>query len=403
MSEQPLPSVDPNLDQKKRRKKNIAFFLIFLALVALVLILIFSFGDISKMGAIVSEMAQGQNVVYLILAIVCALIFFALYPLPLIIIAKKCRLKTGTTDLWLIGDSEHFYNGITPSSVGGQPFQAYGLHQGGDSGAAATGVILMNYINIVLCSNIFGLVSLIFYPKYIQGLANIEGLNMDLSSLQWIAVAGIILNAVNLAFFCVLGFSKTVRGWLMALIRLVFRPKWINRRLGRFVPAIEKYLTNTQNTAKEVLSHWKTFILSVLSRLLILSFLYAIPFFLMMAMPSLNITANDFWLCFFGNAFATVCVAWVPTPGAVGAGEIVGAIVLGSITVKSGMPLDYNVAQAISLLNRGLSFYFVLLLSFVASLIFEIRVSRGATKVEIKQEKTAPENPEAVIEEQTED
>ncbi|MBO5529221.1 MAG: flippase-like domain-containing protein [Bacilli bacterium] len=379
--------------RKARRKKNIAYVIIFACLVALVLILIFSFGDISKMGATLSEVIQGNNVIWLVVAILCAFTFFALYPVPLMIISRNCNLKTKRGNLWLIGNSEHFYNGVTPSSVGGQPFQAYGLHQGGDDGASATGVILMNYINIVLCSVIFGFVSLIFYPKYIQGLSNIKGLPMDLSSLQWIAVLGIILNAVNLAFFCLLGFSKTVRGWITALVRLLLKPKWINKRLGRFYPALEKYLTDTQETAINVLKHWKSFLLAVVTRLLILSFCYAIPFFLMMGMPSLDIHPSDFWICFFGNAFATVCVAWFPSPGAVGAGEVVGAIVLGSITVKSGAPLDYNVAQAVSLLNRGLSLYFILILSFVASLIFEIRVSRQKPALPEIQEKEEDSTP----------
>ena len=376
MNEEEKQVLDPNFDRKKRARKTIAYIIIFLCLVALVLMLIFSFGDISKMGATLSEMFQGSGVGYLIAAIACVLVFFFLYPIPLIIIARKFRLKSKKRDLWLIGNSEHFYNGVTPSSVGGQPFQAYGLHQGGDDGAEASGVILMNYINIVLCSNIFGLVSLIFYPYYIQGLSHIKGLDMDLSSLQWIAVAGIILNAVNLAFFCLLSFSKTMRHLIMALVKLVLKPKWLNKRFGKFVPKLNDYLKKTQATAKAIIAHWKTFLLAVVSRLLILSFCYAVPFFLMLAMPSLEIHPSDFWLCFFGNAFATVCVAWFPTPGAVGAGEIVGAIVLGSITIKSGAELDYSVAQAVSLLNRGISFYFILILSFVASLVFEIRVSR---------------------------
>ena len=373
MSEQPNKN---ELERKARRKKNIAYIIIFACLVALVLILIFSFGDLSKMGAILTEIVQGQNVIYLIVAILCALAFFILYPLPLWIISRNCNLKTRGANLWLIGNSEHFYNGVTPSSVGGQPFQAYALHQGGDDGASATGVILMNYINIVLCSVLFGFVSLIFYPKYIQGLANIEGLPMDLSSLQWVAVLGIILNAVNLTFFCFLGFSSKMRKGINAIVAFLLRPKWLNKKLGRFLPALEKYLSNTQETAKTIISHWKSFILAVVARLLVLSFCYAIPFFLMMGMPSLEIHAEDFFLVFLGNAFATVCVAWFPSPGAVGAGEVVGAIVLGSITVKNGMALDYNVAQAVSLLNRGISFYFVLILSFIASLLFEFRVTR---------------------------
>ena len=374
--------------RKKRFRKNAIYVFIFICLVALVAFLIFSFGDLSRMAGAFTEMVQGGNVVYLILAILCGVAFFALYPLPLLLISRKSGLKSKTSDLYLIGNCEHFYNGVTPSSVGGQPFQAFALHQSGDDGGKATGVILMNYINIVLCSVLFGFISLIYYPRYVQGLSNIQGLDMDLSSLQWIAVAGIILNSVNLAFFTVLGFSKTSRRIISALFRLITKPKFL-RKLFKFQPALDAYLEKTQSAAKEVIKHWKAFILAVVLRMVILCFCYAIPFFLMMAMPSLQIGIEDFWVCLLGNAFATVCVAWFPTPGAVGAGELVGAVVLGSITVGSGQALDYNVAQAVSLLSRGISFYMVLIFSFIASLVFEIRVGK-MEKVETKPEETVP-------------
>lgn len=371
-------------ERKKRFRKNAIYIFIFVCLVALLCVLIFSLGDLSQMAKAFTEMVQGGNVLYLIIAILCGVVFFLLYPIPLMLIGRKSHLKTKRGDLWMIGNCEHFYNGVTPSSVGGQPFQAFALTQSGDTGANATGVILMNYINIVLCSVLFGFISLIFYPHYVAGLANIKGLSMDLSSLQWIAVLGIILNAVNLAFFLVLGFSKTARRVIVFLARLLLKPKWINKRFGKFMPVLEDYLEKTQATAKEVISHWKTFALAVILRMLILCFCYAIPFFLMMAMPSLEITWADFWVCLLGNAFATVCVAWFPTPGAVGAGELVGAVVLGSITVRSAQALDYNVAQAVSLLSRGISFYMVLIFSFVVSLVFEIAISRRAKKREIE-------------------
>ncbi|MCR5078371.1 MAG: flippase-like domain-containing protein [Bacilli bacterium] len=384
----------PKYDRKKRKKSNIAYIIIFVCFVALLLTLVLSFGDLTKMAGAFTEMVSGENVIYLVVAIILAIVFFILYPIPLMLVGRRSGLKSGRMDLWLTGNCEHFYNGVTPSSSGGQPFQAYALYQSGDTGASATGVILMNYINIVLCSNIFGFVSLIFYPKYVQGLANIEGLEMDLSSLQWIAVLGIILNAANLVLFCVLGFSKTARRAIMWAFKLVLKPKFLNKRFGKFIPAFDRYLENAQSTAKVVLSHWKTFILAVITRMLVLTILYSIPFFLMMAMPSLDIHPSDYWLCMLGNSFATVCVAWVPTPGAVGAGEIVGAVVLGSITVKSGTSLDFQVAQALSLLNRGISFYFVLILSFVTSLIFEIRVSKRIKAKALEEESAPKENEE---------
>ncbi len=139
----------PKYDRKKRKKSNIAYIIIFVCFVALLLTLVFSLGDLTKMAGAFTEMVTGDNVIYLIIAILLGVVFFILYPLPLMLVGRRSGLKASKTDLWLTGNCEHFYNGVTPSSAGGQPFQAYALYQSGDTGASATGVILMNYINIV--------------------------------------------------------------------------------------------------------------------------------------------------------------------------------------------------------------------------------------------------------------
>ena len=45
--------------------------------------------------------------------------------------AKSAKAESDFTDSYLIGCSEHFYNGITPFSAGGQPFQIYYLNKRG--------------------------------------------------------------------------------------------------------------------------------------------------------------------------------------------------------------------------------------------------------------------------------
>ena len=99
---------------------------IFLGLMTiLVVILLFSLGDIQNIAAKFGEIANGNNWVWLIGAFGLCIAYFALWPLSQCIYGKALKVNASFTDSYLIGSSEHFYNGITPFAAGGQPFQIY--------------------------------------------------------------------------------------------------------------------------------------------------------------------------------------------------------------------------------------------------------------------------------------
>ena len=378
--------------KQKRKRKMISYSIFFVALLILVVSLMLAFGDLSAMGTTFGEILKGDHWIYLLISVFIVIAYFALYPLPLMFLGKTVDSEATPAETWLIGNSEHFYNGVTPSSVGGQPFQAYAFTNCGVSGAKSTGMILMNYINIVLVSNLFGLISLIYYPRYIAGLENVGG--TDLSSLQWIAVLGVILNAVNLVFFVLLGFSKHARRAMVAIMKWVCKWKLLGKHLSKLVPAFDKYLENTQAAAKQIVKHKTRFTMAVAMRFAILFMLYSMPFFLLKAV-GMEVSPTDFMVITLGTAFATVCVSFFPTPGGVGAGELVAMVVVASIMVGS---MDYDAAKAVSLMWRFISFYLVIFASFVVSAIFEAKIGRNLKVT--KEEKDEPPVPaEGAIEE----
>lgn len=367
------------VSRKSRKKKMISYSIFFVCLLILVVSLLLSFGDLSAMGTTFSEIIQGDHWIYLVISVAIVIVYFLLYPLPLIFLGKTVGSEATPAEMWMVGNCEHFYNGVTPSSAGGQPFQAYALTHCRVSPSKSTGMILMNYINIVLVSNIFGLVSLVYYPRYIDALSNVGG--TDLSSLQWIAIVGVILNAVNLVFFILLGFSKTARKIMVGLMNWVCKWKLIGKHLKKLVPVFDRYLENTQAAAREILSHKLRFTLAVAMRFCICGFLYSMPFFLLKAV-GMEVGPTDFMVILLGTAFATVCVSFFPTPGGVGAGELVAMVVVASIMVGS---MDYDAAKAVSLMWRFLSFYLVIFASFVVSAVFEGKVTKNLKIAEEKE------------------
>ena len=373
VEKEPLP--EEKAPNKLSHRRMIVYVILFLAIVALFLYLYLHFSDIGEIGSTFAEAVNGDNWKYLLAAIGASLLFFLLYPLPLMTMGRGMKMRPTQRDLWETGNAEHFYNGVTPGSTGGQPFQLYALHLAGAKAANATALILLNYLNIVLVSNIFGLVSLIYYPRYIEGLKTIAGNGVNLISLQWLAVIGIILNAVNLAFWATLGFSKGARRLLEKIGHWVFSWPIIRKHKDRLEPLFVRYLEQTQQGAKEVISHFWLFLFSVLLRILICCIQFSINVFLCLAVGA-KIPRSDLPVVFLGTAFQSVCCSWFPTPGAIGASELTATAVTSSVA-----HLSANAASAVSILWRALSFYLILILSFIVSAAFQMRMN-GELKME---------------------
>ena len=358
-----------NLTPKQKRKRQIiSYTIFFVGLIALVITLFTSIdkGVSQNLADSFKAIADGNHWNFLIALIGLALLYFVLYPIPLMIICRHTASETTKTEEWLIGNSEHFYNGCTPAAVGGQPFQAYAFTNCGVKAGKSTGIILINYISILVVSNIFGLVSLIFYPYYIEALSRIEG------SYNWqiLGIIGIAGNAVNLAFFCLLGFSRRVRKWLVFLALWLCKWKLFGRFFRKLLPKFDAYLRNTQMATKEVVKHWRSFSLSLICNFLIRCILYSIPFFLLLAVGK-GVGADKFMLTLFGTAYSTVSIAWVPTPGNVGAGEFAIAVVLASVTGES-----FQEGAALGIIYRLFTFYIFVFMSLITNIVFEVKISR---------------------------
>ena len=277
----------------------------------------------------------------------------------------------------MIGSSEHFYNGITPFATGGQPFQIYSYTKCNATTAQGTGVILANFTTYMLVTNVFALISLFFWNDFTANLSAAgEYFNSDLSWFKWVAVAGFIINFLVLLFMIALGTSKTIRKGIYGIFHLLCKIKFIGKHLQKRLPMLDEYCNNAQTSFKEIFTHWKTFIACFFIKTITMAIYYIIPFFLMKSM-GLEVGYDQLYLVLFGTAFAITAVVFVPTPGGTGGIDYAFAIVIAS-TVSSGLAQT----QAVSLLWRLLTYYFLMLVSFIFSALLEARITKRLKKEE---------------------
>jgi uncharacterized protein (TIRG00374 family) len=374
---------------KKSRIQLISGIIFLLGMTVLVISLFLNFGDIKAISETFQEVTHGNNWAWLLMAAFLIIVYLLLWPLSLCIFSKALNLGSSFKDDYAIGETEHFYSGVTPFATGGQPFQVYSYKTIGVRARKSTGAVLATFAAHMIVTNIYAIAALCFFPFYIKGLAS--GALKELSWMNtgaFIAITsiGYFFNLFTLFFTFSVGVSNHVRNWTVGIMRHLAKGKLLGKWLTPKIADFENYCDNTQAGFKEILTHKKSFISAFFVRFVAMFCFYSIPYFLL---RSFGATFGDglngsisFWVIFFSTSFAITAVVWVPTPGSTGGIDYMFAIVIGSLSA-SGLIASGSAglsSLATSLMWRLFTYYFPLIVSFVFSAAFEISAARRLAK-----------------------
>lgn len=351
---------------KKNRKGQIISVFFLLILTGLVLYVLFRNNDFGEtMKAITS--AKGVD---LLLAMGCLIAFIALTPVSLCILCKAKKTKISSLQCYLIGASEHFFNNITPYQTGAQPFQVYSFSKGKVKAAEGTGLVICNYISFLIALNSMILFSLVFSKDFFGNYAE--------KKILWIPILGVVMNLFTLVLFLCLVTCRWVRNFFKKALRFFCKISFIGKKLGKSIPSFDSYCDKAQLGAKEVLKNPGAFFLAVLLRFAALLFYYAIPFYILRSL-GVHVPYYYFFYTILATCFAVNAVVWIPTPGTSGGIEMSFTVLFAIFSGFSGA-----VAAAAAILWRALTYYLLMIISFLQYLILEIVQKRQKAK-ELKQ------------------
>ena len=251
-----------------------------------------------------------------------------------------------------------FFSCITPSSSGGQPAQMYYMKKDGIKLGFSTLIMLIITVAYKSVLVILGLVMLIFKHSYIED---------HMGRLNWLLTLGFILNV----------------GFIVLLVFIFFKPLWA-RKMGikivnfftsirivkqenneKFVNKItricDNYIAGADYIKHNVHSVIKIFLITLVQR----TFLFAVTW---VVYKSYGLSGSGFIDLLTLQVMIGVACEMMPLPGAAGITEGCFLVMFGDIfgdLVKPAM-----------LLSRGLSFYFLLLMSAAVTLVAHILVMR---------------------------
>ena len=349
-------------EKPKRSFKGIVFGAVFsLICIAVLLTVLLQLGDIEAVFQAIGE-ADGMFIMYALLVL---LAYILLWPLAFCVLCRTKKTKTSFTENYLIGATEHFFNGITPFQTGAQPFQIYSLARGNVKAGDGTGLVLANFIATCIASNLLVALSFIYAPTLFS--------HFDAATL-WIPILGLFMNFFTLVSFICITTCKWFRNFIVWCMRLVCKIKIVNRFLGKRIPAFEAYCDRTQEAAKSAFANIPSFIVTVLIKIVCTMLYYTIPFFLLKAL-NFNFVSGDFMYVFFATCFVINSVVFVPTPGGSGGMEFAFTVVFLAAAISD------NQVFAAALLWRGFTYYLLMLVSFIQYLALELIYKVKANKI----------------------
>ncbi|MDE6414106.1 MAG: flippase-like domain-containing protein [Anaeroplasmataceae bacterium] len=346
-------------------KKTILSILIVLIITAVVFVILFSFNDFNE----TIKLIKTVNGIDMTKAVLCLVIYAILWPMSLCFIAMQNRFNAKFMDVYLIGESEHFFNAITPFATGGQPVQVYLFTQKKIKAGDSTGIIVSNFIAFMIASNIYAIASLVFYGKFSE---KFDG------STAWMIGLGFAMNLFTLVFMIMVATSKKIRELLKKIMLQLCKIKFIGKHLSKAVPAFEKYCENAQVAAKRIFSHKLSFIGAILLKMLALLFYYAIPYYILKALGA-EFGFKMMPYIILASAFAITTMVWVPTPGGTGGIEFAFKTIFTASLFGS---LSGDIGFTGMILWRALTYYLLMILSAIAYVVYEITVKRYKKKQE---------------------
>lgn len=339
----------------KNKKKYILSIILFFCLFIATFYYIFSNYSFKDFMVILEQCQSG----YLFLAFLMVFLFLFCHVLFLKNIFSYFQIHLSFYQTLSYVCTEIYYSAITPSSTGGQPVELYYMARDNIPYRVSTLVILIDTILYKLVILFLGVLSILLFPNLLLQNGFI---------FTVLLLLGVVLDIIVILFFSFLIFSskipqKIVAFFLSFLLRFHIVKKdqeEIKRK------EFEKALLDYQKHAKFLRAHPNLFLKYFFLILVQRVSLFSIGF---LVYKGFGLSGYTFLELLALQVGITLAIDSVPFPGGVMVGESltyqINTLIYGEVFALSSM-----------LLIRGISFYFLVLLSGLVYAIYHLFFNR---------------------------
>ena len=333
-----------------------------LALVVLSVVLLFTLGDYLT-GEDTPQLTVGEllsAIDYPLFALLLAMVAFYIlvesgkYAYMLKVYTGKFRFRIAVKTMFL----GKYYDGITPLSTGGQPFQIYYLHKKKIPSGAANVIPVARYVVSIFFLSVLSVILLALTPRYVPQ----DTVGTTLLIISWVSLGINILFPLALTLFSL--FPKPSKKFILLIVCLLHKLHLVKQRYRtsiKFVREMREYSDCLKQFWRQLYKFIPLMFLCILECLLFVT----LPFFVVIAIanvtPSVELAMQIACLVIITRYTALL----IPTPGNTGAMEAAGSLVF--VTVQGiGSVLGWTV-----LVWRFITYYGYIL-SGIGINIFEV-------------------------------
>ncbi|MBR2786149.1 MAG: flippase-like domain-containing protein [Clostridia bacterium] len=342
------------MKDNKKFFRNIVFFI---ALIGITLFVLLKDQDLMQ----ILEILSAVKIQYVLIGMVCMSLYIVCEAINLGRTLKSLNEKSKFTQNIKYALIGFFFSSITPAASGGQPMQIYYMHKDKISISNSTIALLMNLSSMQVITISFALISLIFNYEYLNGV------------LITFFIIGILLNLSALILLLIGIFSKRMtKGFIKLAIKVMkfFKVKNVEEKKQKMEEELGKYQSNAEYLKNNKMLLVKTLITTLVQFTLYYSVTY-------WTYRALGFSEHSVFSIITMQSVLFATVSGIPSPGAVGVTE--GAFIEIFKTVYSK-----NIMSSAVLLNRGINFYFLIIVSGIVTIVNQI-------KSQIKKDNTSQE------------
>lgn len=321
-------------------RKNIITTALFVALMVFTFWIVFKGNNLSDIRSALMQM----NGWYVVGAAICGLFFVSAEGIMIWYLLRALGVKKNIMNCIRYSFIGFFFSGITPSATGGQPVQLYCMSKEKIKAADSTVVLMTVAVIYKFVLVLIGLGILLFWH---------QGLVQYLGQYRYLYYFGLFLNVIvtmilvfvmvsPTCFKQIVGFGEKILVKLHILKPSKERGASIEKMASDYHMAVEFFMGNKKHIVV-------TCLITFIQRISVFFITYIIY-------RGWNLGEYDFLIITLLQGSVYVAVDMLPLPGSQGISEMMYQTVFASIFTGSYMAASVCV-------TRGISFYFVLIIS----------------------------------------
>lgn len=258
----------------------------------------------------ITNLLINSNKIYILIAILFMLISDMLKGISISSLVRASNFKYKNKDGFLLMIMTNFFNGITPFSLGGQPFELYIMKKDNDVDyISGTNVLFKDYYTYQMALMLLTIVCILV--NYIFGIV---AYNSFVSKIIWL---GFIINLVITIFLIYIPYSKKRNYKIVSLVINILNKMHIVKDKDAALNKTNEWINKFKRQTREVISDYKIIVkCSILNVFKILSVCISTYFCFKAIGSSVPIVAT-----IIATILIFIMASFIPIPGASGGME----------------------------------------------------------------------------------